>query len=268
MQLAILLSTVTPAGYLFAGTIAFSFFLAFKWLKKDPESKPGCLSIGIATLVISFVLLFPVMISFQYFEDGSATIKIAIGAIWLIIFSTAFYIVVSKNTKLLWSIGKIILSAIFGSLFLILVGGMAYFVYLRLFTHEKDDAPVWAVFLCIFFLAVIVLASLGIMMKNKTPSVDEMKEFKNLETANKTPDLVYILNLSNQSLERFPMDILKFNNLKFLDLSSNNLTELPLEVRKMNALNVIKLSNNPISDQERAKIRKMLSPEIEIIFRS
>lgn len=268
MQLALLLSSLTPAGYLFIGVAMVSIFLAYKWLKKDAESKPGCLSIAIASLVIGFLLLFPVMISLQFFENGSNELKILIASVWLIILAIISYIVISKNTKLLWGIGKIILSVIFGSLFLILIGGMAYFVYLRLFTHEKDDAPIWAVFLCIFFVAVIILASLGIFVKNKTSSIDEMKEFKNLDKANEAPDLVYFLNLSNQNLNNFPMDILKFNNLKFLDLSNNNISELPLELRKLTNLQVIKLSENPISDQERAKIRKMLSPEMDIVFRT
>lgn len=268
MSSTTLLYSITPAGYLFFGTIISSVFLAYRWLKKGKTENPGCISLGFVSLIIGSMILFPVMISFQFFENGTPKIQIIVAAFWVILITSTLYIVKSKNYKLLWLIVRYLLYAIFGSLFLILVGGMAYFVYLRMFTHEKDDAPIWAVFLCIFFLAVIILAVIGFFMGNQKKMQDQLLEFKSLDEAKSNPDSVYILNLSSQNIGSFPYEILNFKNLKSLDLSNNQLTELPFEISRMKNLFTIKLSNNPISDQQRAIIRKMFSPEVDLIFRS
>lgn len=263
-----LLYSITPAGYLFFATIIISIFLAYRWLKKDKTENPGCISVGFVSVIIGSIIMFPVMISFQFFETGNSKIQIIVGAFWIILIGTIIYVVKSKNYKLLWTVVRYILYVIFGSLFLILVGGMAYFVYLRMFTHEKDEAPIWAVFLCIFFLAVLILAFVGIFMQNQKKMKDQLVEFKTLAEAKSNPDSVYILDLSNQNISSFPYEILEFKNLKSLDLSNNQLTELPFEISRMKNLFTIKLSNNPISDQQRAAIRKMFSPEVDLIFRS
>ncbi|WP_316804973.1 leucine-rich repeat domain-containing protein [Pedobacter nototheniae] len=263
-----LLYSITPAGYLFFGTIIISIFLAYRWLKKGKTENPGCLSVGFAALIIGLIILFPVMISFQFFESGTPKIQMAVAAFWVVLIATIIYGVKNKNYKLFWTIVRFILFIIFGSLFLILVGGMAYFIYLRMFTHEQDEAPMWAVFLCIFFIAVIILAIFGLFMGNQKKMQAQAIEFKTLQEAKLNPDAVYILNLSNQNMTSFPYEVLDFKNLKSLDLSNNQLTELPFEISRMKNLFSIKLSNNPISDQQRAAIRKMFSPEVDLIFRS
>ncbi|WP_131535666.1 leucine-rich repeat domain-containing protein [Pedobacter nototheniae] len=268
MSFTPLLYSITPAGYLFFGTIIISIFLAYRWLKKDKTENPGCISIGFVSLIIGFMILFPVMISFQFFETGNLKIQIIVAIFWIILIAAIIYVAKSKNYKILWKVGRYILYIIFGGLFLILVGGMAYFVYLRMFTHEKDDAPMWAVFLCIFFLAVLILATIGLFIGNQKKMQAQLVEFKTLEEAKLKPEDVYILNLSNKNISSFPYEILDFKNLKSLDLSNNQLTELPFEISRMKNLFTIKLSNNPISDQQRAAIRKMFSPEVDLIFRS
>ena len=52
--------------------------------------------------------------------------------------------------------------------------------------------------------------------------------FESLEEARTVhPDSVYRLDLSRNQLKEFPLEVLKFKNLRELDLSKNKLTELP-----------------------------------------
>ncbi len=258
---------LTSGGYVFLLVAILSVCIPY-YMLSDKKPKPGCLAIGLGAMISLFVLMFPAFITVQFFEHGSTMIRAAIIAGWIIIFGILIAIRRSKKANLGWSIATYIFFAICGGLLLMMIGGMGYFVYLRMFTHEKDDAPVWAVFLCIFFLAVLILVFVG-QLFNRTKSNKEGKnEFDDLEEAKLTPDVVFRLNLVSKGLTDFPDEILKFPNLSYLDLSNNQINKLPADILKLKFLTSIKLSHNPISDQQRADIRKLFPPETELIFRT
>lgn len=267
----IFLAGLTPYGYGFLGILALSFLIAYVWLKSSgKKEKMGCLSVGLTALVIWFVLMFPASISFSIIENGAKIAQIGVAVFWSVLLVLAAFIVFSKNRtrvkKVLLTIFKYVLFLIVLGLFLTMVGGLAYFVYLRLFTHEKDDSPIWVAFLCIFFLASLILAAIGLVIQTKEGKKKEKTTFYKLEEAKLKPDMVVELNLANAKIDEFPVAILQFKNIKFLTLSNNNISEIPNEVNKLQQLIGLDLSGNPISDVERNKIRKLLANQVEIVF--
>jgi hypothetical protein len=267
----IFLMGLTPAGYGFIGVFLLSFLFANILMNPSgKEEKTGCVAIGFVALIISFVLMFPFSISFGILENGPTEARIAVIVFWVLVLATVVYVGITKSQagfkRGFFKVFKFLIFAIFLALFLVLFFGMAYFLYLRFFTHEKDDAPIWVVFLCIFFVATLILAVFGFLIQNKEANKKEKTTFYDLEAAKLKPESVVELNLSNTKIDVFPVAILQFRNIKFLALNNNNISEIPNEINQLQLLIGIDLSNNPISDLERNKIRKLLSKEVEIVF--
>lgn len=265
------LAGLTPFGYGFIGVILLSFLIAYLWLKSsNKEQKSGCLSLGLTALLIWFVLMFPAFFSFAIIENGNELATIAVVVFWILLLGFIAYFLTAKNTttakRIIFSILKYILYLVFLGLFLTLFIGMVYYIYVRLFTTEKSEDPAWVAFLCIFFVAMLILAGFGILARNKEEKKKEKSTFYNLEEAKLKPELVVELDLSKTKLAVFPEEILHFKNIKFLILNHNEITEVPNEINKLNKLIGLDLSNNPISDLERNRIRKLLSKEVEIVF--
>lgn len=265
------LAGLTPIGYAFIALIFLSFLIAYFWLKSSKkENKLGCFSIGFTAFLIWFVLMFPTSFSFAIIESGNELATVGVGVFWFIILLFVLYFVFAKNTtkgkNFIFSIFKYVLIAIFAGLFLILFSGLVYYSYQRLFTAEKNGDPIWVAFLCIFFVATLIIAGFGLFIRNKETIKKEKTTFFDLEKAKLKPESVVELDLSKTKLKTFPEEILKFKNLKFLVLSDNELTEIPNEINKLQQLIGIDLSNNQISDLERGRIRKQLSREVEIVF--
>ena len=257
---------LTSGAYVFLVVTLLSIGIPY-FLNSDKKQKPGCLAIGLGAMITWFILMFPAMIALQFFEGGNTIVRAAIVVGWVVIFGILIAIKRSKK-KLGWTIATYIFFAVCGVLLLVLIGGMGYFVYLRMFTHEKDDAPIWAVFLCIFFLGTLITVFVGQLLNRTKANKDGKTEFDDLEEAKLTPEVVYRLSLTSKGYDAFPSEILKFPNLSYLDLSNNKIDKLPADILKLKFLTSIKLSNNPISDQQRAEIRKLFPPETEIIFRN
>ncbi|SHG11605.1 leucine-rich repeat domain-containing protein [Flavobacterium johnsoniae] len=267
----IFLAGLTPFGYGFIGVLLLSFILAYFWLKSNKkESKPGCVSIGFAGIIIWFVLMFPTFITFSVIENGNTAAKIGTGIFWFLVLLLILYFKFAKNTasvkNLIFTFFKYLFYLIVLGLFLVLFFGMAYYVYQRLFTTEKNEDPVWPAFLCIFFLASLILAGFGLLNKNKEETKKVKSTFYNLKEAKLKPESVVELDLSKSKLNQFPLEILGFKNLKFLILSHNEISEIPNDINKLHKLIGLDLSHNPISDAERNKIRRLLSNEVEIVF--
>lgn len=267
----IFLAGLTPAGYVFLGVIALSFLIAYLWLKSSgKKEKLGCFPIGLTALIIWFVLMFPVFISLEIIQNGILATKIGLAVFWILIIGFLAYVIFSKNRKrvkeVVFLIFRNILYLIILCLFLTLLLGMIYYVYLNLFTHEKDDAPIWTVLLCIFFIASLILAAFGLFIQSKEGKKKEKTTFYNLEEAKLKPESVVELNLSKTKMDEFPVAIFQFTNLKFLILSNNNISEIPNDINKLKLLIGLDVSNNPISDLERNRIRKLLSKDVEIVF--
>ncbi|MFD2942600.1 leucine-rich repeat domain-containing protein [Flavobacterium notoginsengisoli] len=265
------LAGLTPFGYAFIGLLFLSFFLAWLWLKSTAKSKkPGCLSIGFGGILIWFVLMFPTSFTFSIIESGNDVAKIGVAIFWILVLTLVIYFCLAKNTttvkKIIFTFFKYLFFLIVLGLFLVLFFGMVFYVYQRLFTSEKNEDPVWVAFLCIFFVATLILAGFGLLSRNKEEKKKEKTTFYNLEDAKLKPELVIELDLSKTKLKVFPVEILHFKNLKFLILSHNEITEIPNELNKLDKLIGLDLSNNPISDLERNRIRKLLSKEVEIVF--
>ncbi|MCP2026594.1 hypothetical protein L1276_001738 [Flavobacterium sp. HSC-32F16] len=267
----IFLAGLTPFGYGFIGVLLLSFILAYFWLKSNgKEYKLGCASLGIAGFIIWFILMFPTFITFSVIENGNTAAKIAIVIFWLFILGLIAYFKFAKDTSsvknLIFGFFKYLFFLIVLGLFLVLFFGMAYYAYQRLFTTEKNEDPIWAALLCVFFVAVLIMAGFGMLNKNKEETKKVKSTFNSLKQAKLKPDSVIELNLSKSKLNQFPLEILGFKNLKFLILSHNEISEIPNDINKLDKLIGIDLSNNPISDAERNKIRRLLSNEVEIVF--
>lgn len=185
----------------------------------------------------------------------------------LLILSVRWWFRSKKRAKKSISIFLYLFIGTGGLMLLGMMAGMAYFVYQRMFTHEKDDAPIWAVLMCIFFLAVLLLVILGNLFKGRKAHKDGKTDFDNLDEALLTPEAVLSLSLRGMGLSAVPNDVLKLVNLNQLDLSNNELSTIPLQIADLKQLASVKLSNNPVTDQERARLRRTLPPELELIFK-
>ena len=178
----IFLAGLTPFGYGFIGVILLSFLIAYFWLKSsNKEQKLGCLSLGLAALLICFALMFPVFFSFAIIESGNELAIIAVAVFWILLLGLIAYFLTAKNTttakKIIFSILKYIFYLVSFGLFLTLFFGMVYYIYVRMFTTEKNEDPVWVAFLCIFFVASLILAGVGLLNKNN----DEKKKEKTMK---------------------------------------------------------------------------------------
>lgn len=265
------LAGLTPFGYAFIGVVLLSFLISYLWLRpSNKKNNLGCVSIGILALIIGFILMFPTTITFEIMEGDNVNAKLGMLVFWVFILGLVVYFLVAKKTtnvkNILLSFLKYILLLIFLGLFLVMYFGMAYYIYLRLLTTEKNADPVWMAFLCIFFLAVLTVVIAGLLIKNKEADKKQKSSFYALEEAKLKSDLVEELDLSNKQLNKFPDEILQFRNLKFLTLSHNDIHEIPNEINKLHKLIGLDLSHNPISDIERNRLRKLLSKEVEIVF--
>jgi len=131
----------------------------------------------------------------------------------------------------------------------------------------------------------LILATLNSCKNDNTqvsPISDELliqkRVYKSLEELSKADeDSVFVIDLSNSGLEKFPKEILKFKNLQVLKMNDNSLDSLPegigdlnhlqkIEVRKNNLVyvtpNITKLKylNSIAITDSTKKVRKVLPP--------
>lgn len=71
--------------------------------------------------------------------------------------------------------------------------------------------------------------------------------FRSLEEALRQPDQVLRIDLSDQHLGHFPMELLRMKNLRELRLRNDDLRELPPEIGGLVELRVLDLSGNPLT---------------------
>jgi len=69
----------------------------------------------------------------------------------------------------------------------------------------------------------------------------------------------------NPLITKFPLEILKFKNLKWLNIDSKSISSIPNEIGQLKNLRKIYLHRDSLSVLEREKIKKLL-PNCEIIF--
>ncbi|MFD2908445.1 leucine-rich repeat domain-containing protein [Flavobacterium ardleyense] len=259
--------SITLTGYAVFGLLLLSFYLSYNWLKRDTDKKPGCLSVGITSVILFFILMFPVLFSISFYESGSQPVKIGIASAWILLIG--FYLVakISNKTKSFWSviltILKYFLFTIVLVLFCILYFGMFYYVYKIIFTNQEPDFQLWAGFLCVFFTSVLTFILLSLPLIEKGPK--GASTFYALNKALKKPEIVTRLDLKASNLTEFPMEVLRMPNLQYLELSQNNITDIPLEIKQLYKLQDLYLRNNPISVASKVRLRREF-PNISINF--
>lgn len=89
----------------------------------------------------------------------------------------------------------------------------------------------------------------------------KQKEFILLSEALKEPRKVYRLNLSNQELSNFPLEIINMLNLETLNLNNNHLMKIPVEIAKLNNLKELNLSSNLLENLP-TEISKLIRLEV------
>jgi len=72
------------------------------------------------------------------------------------------------------------------------------------------------------------------------------------------------LEINNNKIEEFPLEILKLKNLKWLDISNNQLKDIPEELFFLNSLTMLYINGNHISNN-RIEELKMKYPNVDII---
>jgi class 3 adenylate cyclase/Leucine-rich repeat (LRR) protein len=73
------------------------------------------------------------------------------------------------------------------------------------------------------------------------------KDYTDLAEAQKEPQKVKRLMLSNKGLTAMPAEIFEMINLMALDLSGNQLKTLPADIKKLKKLNVLQIQNNQLT---------------------
>ena len=99
------------------------------------------------------------------------------------------------------------------------------------------------------------LQELGLGENKLTTLSPEIFQLKNLQ----------LLELSHNNIKVLPAEISKLINLEKILYWNNGITTLPEEIGKLKDLKELQLNKNPISDSEKAKIKKLL-PNTKITF--
>lgn len=151
------------------------------------------------------------------------------------------------------------------------------------------------------FLTVIVVTSLS-FSPNKVKLLMNINQsdtsvFTRLKSALKQPNLVYKLNLSGQSLKKFPKEILMFRNLfelnigvkeiykkkgkaaskkyppnhissfdwLFYKIKVNEIYLIPDEIGQLDKLRLLNITGNKISNENMARLNALL-PNCQIVY--
>jgi Leucine-rich repeat (LRR) protein len=82
-----------------------------------------------------------------------------------------------------------------------------------------------------------------------TAQQDTLKPvFRDLSEALRSPHLVKRLDLSDQALQGFPIEVLRFTGLEELRLRHDGITDLPEGIGALKNLRLLDLSGNPIAE--------------------
>ena len=98
-------------------------------------------------------------------------------------------------------------------------------------------------FIFIFFLGFFTKGSSQVLSEQE---MDTCYIYKTIEKASKTPDEVYVLDLTKTKLKTFPLEILKFKNLNILKLGKNKITSVPEGISKLIFLQELDLGKNKL----------------------
>lgn len=98
-------------------------------------------------------------------------------------------------------------------------------------------------FLFIFFLGLVTNGYAQILSDEE---LDTCYIYKTIEKASKTPDAVYVLDLTKSKLKTFPLEILKFKNLNILKMGKNKISSVPEGISQLLFLQELDLGKNKL----------------------
>ena len=75
---------------------------------------------------------------------------------------------------------------------------------------------------------------MGLSQVLSEQELDTCYIYTTIEKASKTPDAVYVLDLTKSKLKAFPLEILKFKNLNILKLGKNKIASVPEGISQIN----------------------------------
>jgi Leucine-rich repeat (LRR) protein len=94
------------------------------------------------------------------------------------------------------------------------------------------------------FLLILFLLNAVLIHAQAIDSVQYKKVYTDFNQALKEPLKVYRLNLSNMSIDSFPIDLSKFKNLEYLCLNSDQIEFIPREIEYLQKLRSLQLVGN------------------------
>ena len=97
----------------------------------------------------------------------------------------------------------------------------------------------------------IVILFLGFFTKGSSQVLSEQELdtcyiYTTIEKASKTPEAVYVLDLTKSKLKAFPLEILTFKNLNILKLGKNKIASVPEGISKLIFLQELDLGKNKL----------------------
>lgn len=98
------------------------------------------------------------------------------------------------------------------------------------------------------FILFLGFVSAGYSQVLSEEALDTCYIYTTLEKAAKTPDEVYILDLTKSKLKAFPLEVLNFKNLNILKLGKNRISTVPVGISKLVYLQELDLGKNRLEE--------------------
>lgn len=112
------------------------------------------------------------------------------------------------------------------------------------YSNKIHLLPIITIPALLFSLSILRSQAQNDMLDTSGISIKEQPYYYSLRKALHHSKKVYKLNLANNSLKEFPMDILKLKELRFLILDSNQISTIPSQISELQKLQVLTLSHN------------------------
>ncbi|MDC0313661.1 leucine-rich repeat domain-containing protein [Flavobacteriales bacterium] len=96
------------------------------------------------------------------------------------------------------------------------------------------------------FMFFLGLVTNGYSQVLSDEELDTCYIYKTIEKASKTPEAVYVLDLTKSKLKAFPDEILNFKNLNILKLGKNKIASVPEGISKLIFLQELDLGKNKL----------------------
>lgn len=102
-----------------------------------------------------------------------------------------------------------------------------------------------------FIMQMVLIFNFSLLIINSAFSQVSVPDstfiYTNLEEALKEPEKVYHLDLSKKKIQDFPMEVLKFSNLRTLKLYKNKIDSIPDEISQLKNLRELNVGMNNLT---------------------